>query len=139
MKIVEGTCTDPELVRTLSLRLVKSLTDPCLDDFARMITDDFSIYYGFSNASLDHDEALSFFNSYFPTIQLRYDNIVCTPTASGWVQQHLVQTDGANGVKVRDLPVCMVVTLRGDKIAHIAEYLDSAQTGGFDASQMKSH
>jgi hypothetical protein len=113
------------------------LTEPRLALLDDLFSDDFAIWYNFSGQSLDRATALAFFQSYFPTISLRYDDIVCTPTSTGWVQQHLVQTDGSNGFKIRDMPVCMVVTIRDKQISRIEEYIDSGQTAGFDASQME--
>lgn len=138
MIIQQGHSTDPALIRDMAGRLVRGFTEPDLALLENLFTDDFEIWYNFSNARLTRAEALPFFRSYFPTISLRYDDIVCTPTTTGWVQQHLVQTDGADGFRIRDMPVCMVITIAGDRIARIDEYMDTAQTGGFDASQMKA-
>ncbi len=136
MIVRKGACTDPALVEKLATTLVTAITAPQLDLMDSLFSDDFTMWYGISNSSLDRTQALDFFRRYFPTITLRYDDIVCTPTATGWIQQHLVNTEGADGFKVSDLPVCMVVTVKGDKISRMDEYFDSAQTVGFDASQM---
>lgn len=138
MIIQEGKSTEPTLIRDMAGRLVRGFTEPDLALLEQLFTDDFEIWYNFSNSKLTRAEALPFFRGYFPTISLRYDDIVCTPTASGWVQQHLVQTDGTDGFRIRDMPVCMVITIAGDRIARIDEYMDTAQAGGFDASQMKT-
>jgi ketosteroid isomerase-like protein len=137
MIVHKGDCVDPALVTDMSARLVRAITEPRLDELEDLLSDDFVVYYGFSGSSMKRDEAMPFFRSYFPTVKLRYDDIVCTPTTNGWVQQHLVNTKGADGFEIRDMPVCMVVTISGERISRIAEYFDSAQAGGFDASQMK--
>ena len=129
--------TEPDLMRRLSARLVQALTEPRFDLLEELLAPDFSIYYGTTNSSLNRADTLTFFKAYFPTIRLRYRDVRMKPTTGGWVQQHLVDTDGENGFRIRDMPVCMVVTVSGDKIQHIAEYMDSAQTGGFDNSNLK--
>ena len=128
--------TDASLAARLSARFVEAVTTPCLAWLDDLLTDDFSIYYGMTGKALPRAEALEFFRGYFPTIRLRYRDIRLKPTTNGWVQQHIVDTDGENGFRIRDLHVCMVVTMDGEKISHIAEYLDSAQAGGFDSSRL---
>jgi ketosteroid isomerase-like protein len=130
--------TDLALAERLSARLVEALTKPRLELLDDLLAEDFSIYYGFTGQSLKKAAALGFFASYFPTVDLRYRDIRITPSTDGWVQQHIVDTDGENGFRVRDLHVCMVVTLAGDKILRMAEYLDTAQTGGFDNARLSS-
>jgi hypothetical protein len=128
--------TDPDLMARLSARFVQAVTEPRIELLEELLTLDFSIYYGTTNGSLNRADALSFFAAYFPTIRLRYRDIRLKRTTDGWVQQHIVDTDGANGFQIRDMPVCVVVTLKGEKIQHIAEYMDGAQTGGFDNSAL---
>jgi ketosteroid isomerase-like protein len=130
--------THSALAERLSARLVEALTGPRLELLDDLLADDFSIYYGFTGNSLGKTEALAFFESYFPTVDLRYRDIRITPSTEGWVQQHIVDTDGEDGFRVRDLHVCMVVTLAGEKILHMAEYLDTAQTAGFDNARLSS-
>lgn len=130
------TITDAALVRRLSSQLVQAFTEPRLDLLEQLLADNFSMYYGFTGQTLGRAAALGFFKSYFPTVDLRYRDIRVTPSADGWVQQHIVDTDGENGFRVRDLHVCIVVRLAGEKIESIAEYLDTAQTGGFDKSRL---
>jgi len=131
------TLTDSRLVEQLSARFVRAVTEPRVEWLDDLLAADFSIYYGTTNGSLNRAEALAFFRRYFPSIRLRYRDVRIKPTTTGWVQQHLVDTDGENGFRIRDMPVAMVVTLSGEKIRHIAEYMDSAQTGGFDSTNLR--
>src|SRR5271156_730431 len=121
---------DQETVDHLSSRLVAALTEPRLEALETLLSDDFVLWHNFSKVALTRHEALTFFHNYFPTIRLRYDDINRFPTARGWVQQHLVSSDGPGGA-VRELAVCMVITVADGRITRIDEYLDSAQTGGF--------
>jgi ketosteroid isomerase-like protein len=131
------TMTDADLVDRLAGRLVQALSEPKLEILDELLSDDFVIWYNFSDSMLDRAAALAFFGGYFTKVRVRYRDIVKTPTAGGWVQQHLVDADGADGFVIRGLPVCMVIALDGERITRIDEYMDSVQTAGFDASQMK--
>ena len=51
-------------------------------------------------------------------------------------QLHRVDASGAGGFAITNMPACINFTLHGDRIARIEEFLDSAQTSGFDATQM---
>jgi hypothetical protein len=132
-----ATLTAADTVARLSAQLIRAVTEPRLEMLDTLLTEDFAIWYNFSNETLDRAAALAFFNSYFPTVRMRYDDIRVTPTAAGWVQQQLVSADGADGFAIRDMPTCVVVTLAGDRIARMEEYLDTAQAAGFDGARMR--
>ena len=64
----------------------------------------------------------------FPTLfkSFRYDSIRRQMFEGGFVQQHVcvgVKVDGTTF----EVPVCMVVAVRGERIARVDEYFDSAQ------------
>lgn len=56
----------------------------------------------------------------------RYDEIRRHRTDTGFVQQHVLRATTASGTQVA-VPACLVVTVDGDLITRIDEYLDSAQ------------
>lgn len=57
---------------------------------------------------------------------LRYEDVSCQPTPTGFVQQHVLRAGGLQGQTVA-LPACIVATVDGGRITRIDEYLDSAQ------------
>jgi ketosteroid isomerase-like protein len=128
---------DDATMAALSTELIRAVTEPRLELLDDLLTDDFVMWHNFSRVAMTRAEALGFFHRYFPTIRLSYHDIRLTPTAAGWVQQHLVNSDTAAGAAVRDMPACMVVTVAGRRISRIDEYIDTAQAGGFDAAQMR--
>jgi ketosteroid isomerase-like protein len=55
----------------------------------------------------------------------RYEEVRRSPTASGFVQQHVLRCTRPDGVRV-EVPACLVVTCEGGRITRLEEYLDSA-------------
>lgn len=54
---------------------------------------------------------------------MRYENVRCRPTADGYVQQHVLRATLPNGSPL-EVHACLVVTVDGDVITHIDEYVD---------------
>ena len=104
-----------------------------LDD---LFAPEFEVWYNFSDQTLDRAQALAFFGDYFARVKVRFSGIRRLPTPTGWVQLHRVDASGAGGFAITNMPACINFTLHGDRIARIEEFLDSAQTSGFDATQM---
>lgn len=127
---------DAASIDELADRLGAALAAGDADAFDALFSPNFSIWYNFSDASLDRAQALTFFADYFTRVSVRFSDITRLATPTGWVQQHRVDADGPDGFEIRNMPACLVVTTADGKIAHIAEYLDSAQTAGFDSSRM---
>jgi ketosteroid isomerase-like protein len=59
---------------------------------------------------------------------LRYEEVRRQVTATGFVQQHVLRGAVADGTDV-EVPACLVVTVAGDRITRIDEYLDTAALG----------
>src|SRR5438874_5208046 len=56
---------------------------------------------------------------------LRYEEVRCQHTDTGFVQQHVLRGTAPSGVAV-EIPACLVATVAGGRITRIDEYLDSA-------------
>lgn len=128
---------DTASIDALSHRFVAALEQADAAALEALFAPDFTIWYNFSDQTLDRAAALSFMCRYFSEVRVRFSHIIRHATACGWVQQHRVDADGPDGFILRAMPACLVVTLAQDgRIARIEEYFDSAQTPGFDRSQM---
>jgi len=55
----------------------------------------------------------------------RYDEVKRQATETGFVEQHVLRGTAPNGNEL-EVPACLVVTVRGDRISRIDEYIDSA-------------
>ncbi|RJQ84183.1 hypothetical protein [Amycolatopsis panacis] len=58
------------------------------------------------------------------TVSRGYDGVHLTPTPSGYVSQHDFVALLHDGSEVR-IPICVVVTLAGERVARIEEYIES--------------
>ena len=59
----------------------------------------------------------------------RYEDIVCTATAEGFVEEHTVRGTLPGGDQI-NLRLCVVATVEDGKVASLREYLDSAGAAG---------
>jgi ketosteroid isomerase-like protein len=55
----------------------------------------------------------------------RYEEIRRQATDTGFVEQHVLRGTAPNGNEL-EIPACLVVTVTGDRISRIDEYIDSA-------------
>jgi ketosteroid isomerase-like protein len=90
-------------------------------------TADAVVWHNYDNVEQSRDANIAMLAK-FPEMfkSFRYANIRREFFDGGFVQQHVCK-----GVKVSgepfEVPNCMVVTMRGEKIARIDDYFDSAQ------------
>jgi uncharacterized protein len=55
----------------------------------------------------------------------RYEDVVRVPTATGFLEQHALRGVAPDGTEL-DVLACLVVTVTGDRISRIDEYVDGA-------------
>ncbi|WP_068073457.1 nuclear transport factor 2 family protein [Novosphingobium lentum] len=128
--------TDVARIDAIADRFAAAIAGGDMATLDRLFTPDFQVWYNFTDATLDRAQALAFFGSYFTSVQVHFRDVRRLPTPAGWVQQHRVDAAGPDGFRLSGLPALIVFTLDGDRISRIEEYIDSAQTPGFDASRM---
>ena len=56
---------------------------------------------------------------------MEYGDIHRQPTPTGYVQQHILRGTAPDGTKL-EMPACLVVTIKGERITRLDEYLDPA-------------
>jgi len=90
-------------------------------------TRDAVVWHNYDNVEQPRDENIAMLSK-FPTMfkSFKYVNIRRAFFKDGFVQQHVVRGVKANGMPF-EVPNCMVVTVRGEQIARIDDYFDSAQ------------
>ena len=59
----------------------------------------------------------------------RYEDVVCSATATGFVEEHNVRGTLPDGSQL-DLVACVVGEVRDGKIVELREYVDSAKAAG---------
>ena len=56
---------------------------------------------------------------------MHYDDIRRQVTETGYVQQHILRGTAPDGTQLA-MPACLVVTIEGERITRLDEYLDPA-------------
>ena len=59
----------------------------------------------------------------------RYADAICTPTASGFVEEHRVRGTLPDGSDL-DLAACVVADVRNGRVIDLREYVDGVAAGG---------
>jgi uncharacterized protein len=90
-------------------------------------TADAVVWHNYDNVEQPRDANIEMLSN-IPTMfkSFRYVKIRRAFFDGGFVQQHVVTGVKASG-EAFEVPNCMVVTVRGDQIARIDDYFDSAQ------------
>lgn len=90
--------------------------------------DDVVIWHNTTNTNQSKDENISLMKDIFDLLsEFGYHDITRLPTAEGFVQYHTVKLIFKDGTPVGDAYVCMVVTVKNDKISALHEFLDASQ------------
>lgn len=94
-----------------------------------LLAEDFS---GSQNGgpTMDRDVVLGFASAVKAKVpDFRYEDIVCTATADGFVEEHTVRGTLPGGDRL-DLRLCVVASVADGKVSTLREYLDSAGAAG---------
>jgi limonene-1,2-epoxide hydrolase len=93
----------------------------------KLLDPDFKFWANYTKQTMGKKEMLHYIGTFFPTLRsVEYKDVRITPSASGYVLQHVADTVLGDGSKISDLDVCFVVQLRGARLLRIDEYLDGA-------------
>jgi hypothetical protein len=92
---------------------------------ATFLTDDFVLWNNCYKVEVDKTSAIAFFNWLLTVMRgNRYDQVRRMLTPMGVIQQHVTSFDTDQG-SCKDIPMLLVFTTRGNKVARCEEYLDS--------------
>ncbi|MCW1431704.1 nuclear transport factor 2 family protein [Novosphingobium sp. JCM 18896] len=95
-------------------------------------TPDARIWHNFDQLALAPEASIAGLRTLFDNFTARrYIEVRRLPTAEGFVQQHILQLESADG-RVVDWPGCIVFTLREGLIARLEEYVDLSQLAAKD-------
>jgi len=90
-------------------------------------TPDAVIWHNYDNVEQPRDDNIAMLANFRTMFKsFRYADIRREFFDGGFVQQHVCKGVKANGDSF-EVPNCMVVTMRGEQIARIDDYFDSAQ------------
>ena len=119
--------TNAESIDRLANRFFAAVEAADAKTLDGIYTADAVIWHNFDNYEQPREENLALL-AQFPTMfkSFKYTEVRRRIFDHGFVQQHVARGVNAKG-KPFELSACLVVSVRGDQIARIDEYFDSAQ------------
>lgn len=108
-------------------RFTECLTNGDVEGVDALYHDEALVWRNFDNRELTKDQVMKVVGYLATNVRgLSYGEVQVRTTTDGFVQQHVLRGAAPNGEEVNAY-ACLVVTLDGDKIRRVDEYLDSAQ------------
>lgn len=97
-----------------------------LDGLRRIYHPDVEVWHNHDDVAQDLETNLRVLNWMARKLPNReYTDVRRQSTPTGFVEQHILRATSPSGIEVA-IPACLVVTIEGDRIRRIDEYLDSA-------------
>jgi hypothetical protein len=113
----------------LAARFTAAIEAKDMTAMGAMLGDDFVLWHNVTGRELRDGAGKRFLQGYFSQLRsVRYRDIRISATSSGWVQQHLVDLEIADGNRLTGLAACIVVVAADGVISRIDEYFDSSRT-----------
>jgi ketosteroid isomerase-like protein len=110
----------------IARRLIAAITAGDVAAVEALYADDLVGWQNFTGRELNRRQMLKIVRVLGGDVEdLRYDDIRVTPTARGYVQQHVLHATAKDGRKV-ECAACLVVEIADGKIRRIDEYMDGA-------------
>jgi ketosteroid isomerase-like protein len=105
-------------------RLIDAITAGDLDAVDALYHEDLVGWQNFAGRVLNRRQMLKILRGLTAQVKdLHYDEIRVTPTAKGFVQQHVLRATMNDGRPI-ECAACLVVELRDGRISRIDEYMD---------------
>ena len=119
--------TDQATMERVANRFFAAIESTDIAALDAIYTRDAVIWHNYDNVEQPRDDNIAML-SRFPTMfkSFRYANIRRQYFDGGFVQQHVCRGVKSSGEPF-EVPNCMVVAMRGEQIARIDDYFDSAQ------------
>lgn len=107
-------------------RLFAAIEAGDLDAVGHLYAPDVVVWHNTDGRSQNREENLRTLRWVMDHLtDLRYDEVRCEATVSGFVQRHVLRATGPHGEAV-EVPACLVAAVSDGHITRIDEYLDSA-------------
>ncbi len=106
-------------------RLFGAIETGSIDAVSELYTEDACIWHNTDGVTETRDENLRTLRWVVENlVNLRYTDVNCQPTPTGFVQQHVLRATSPGGADV-EVPACIVATVDDGRVSRIDEYLDS--------------
>lgn len=114
----------------LVARMISAIEAGDVDGVRACYSPAITVWANFDGQARDLDGSLKLLNSLVrSTSERRYEIVRREEIVSGVLQQHVLHGTVAKTGKTFAMPACLVVTVDGDRITRIDEYLDPAAMG----------
>ncbi len=128
---------EPAAAIEVARQLFAAIEAGDIDTVRDLYTGDAGIWHNTDGITQTLDENLRTLSWVIENLaDIRYEDVICQPTPTGFVQQHVLHATAPSGAAVA-LPACIVVTINGSHITRIDEYLDSAHVAQLAAASTK--
>lgn len=108
-------------------RLIAAIVAADIDAVRGLYAPQARIWHNFDGVEQGVDENLRVLRWLVRNVSnLRYDAVRRQRTDTGFVQQHVLRGDMADGSRI-EVPACLVGTVQDGRITRLDEYLDTAQ------------
>jgi ketosteroid isomerase-like protein len=117
---------DPATADRLATELLAAITTTDVEALQRIYAPDVVIWHNFDQVEQTLEENLKVMFWMGKRLSgMEYGDIHRQPTPTGYVQQHILRGTAPDGTKL-EMPACLVVTIKGERITRLDEYLDPA-------------
>ena len=117
---------DPATADRLATELLAAITTTDVDALRKLYAEDVVIWHNFDQVEQTLEENLKVMFWMGKRLSgMEYGDIHRQPTPTGYVQQHILRGTAPDGTKL-EMPACLVVTIEGERITRLDEYLDPA-------------
>ena len=117
---------DPDVAERLATELLAAIVATDVDALRRVYAPDVVIWHNFDQVEQTLEENLKVMFWMGKRLSgMEYGDIHRQPTPTGYVQQHILRGTAPDGTKV-EMPACLIVTIEGERITRLDEYLDPA-------------
>jgi len=132
-----ATMSDDRVVRSVADKVARFVADGDLDALRALYAPDARIWHNTDDKDKTVEESLAFLDGLLSVTTKRwYADVRLTPTPSGYVDQHYMCAVMTTGEEVR-VPICMVVTLEGERVKRIEEYIETEASGPVTAALLR--
>jgi len=107
-------------------KITKAFAARSTDMFARLYAEDIVVWHNNDQIAQDKLQNIETLGMFFESfVELEYTQIKRNFLSDGFVQQHIVSGQRADGARL-EMPACLIVRIRDGTVCRIDEYLDPA-------------
>jgi ketosteroid isomerase-like protein len=126
---METTQHSPDVIAMVADRFARCAAERDAEGLRGVYAADARIWHNLDDAEKSVDESLLFLaNLLAVTSRCWYEDVRITATGRGYLDQHYMCAALSTGEEVR-VPVCAVVTLEGESVKRVEEYVEALAMG----------